>query len=37
MGSSKEGMAGYSGTPLVQKIGIKPGHRVILRNHPASL
>lgn len=27
-------MAGYSGTPLVQKIGIKPGHRVILRNHP---
>lgn len=29
-------MAGYSGTPLVQKIGIKPGHRVILRNHPAS-
>lgn len=29
-------MAGYSGTPLVQKIGIKPGHRVILRNHPAT-
>lgn len=29
-------MAGYSGTPLIQKIGIKPGHRVILRNHPAS-
>lgn len=29
-------MAGYSGTPLVQKIGIKPGHRVILRNHPQS-
>ncbi len=29
-------MAGYSGTPLVQKIGIKPGHRVILRNHPPS-
>jgi hypothetical protein len=27
-------MAGYSGTPLVQKIGIKPGHRVVLRNHP---
>lgn len=27
-------MAGYSGTPLIQKIGIKPGHRVILRNHP---
>jgi hypothetical protein len=29
-------MAGYSGTPLVQKIGLKPGHRMILRNHPAS-
>lgn len=29
-------MAGYSGTPLVQKIGIKPGHRVVLRNHPPS-
>jgi len=29
-------MAGYSGTPLVQKIGIKAGHRVVLRNHPAS-
>jgi len=29
-------MAGYSGTPLVQKIGIKAGHRLILRNHPVS-
>ncbi len=29
-------MAGYSGTPLVQKIGIKPGHRLLLHNHPAS-
>src|ERR1700759_168302 len=29
-------MSGYSGTPLLQKIGIKPGHRVILRNHPVS-
>ncbi len=29
-------MAGYSGTPLLRKIGIKPGHRVILRQHPAS-
>jgi hypothetical protein len=29
-------MAGYSGTPLIQKIGIKPGHRVILRNHPSN-
>jgi hypothetical protein len=29
-------MAGYSGTPLVQKIGIKAGHRLVLRNHPPS-
>jgi hypothetical protein len=29
-------MAGYSGTPLLQKIGIKPGHRIILRNYPPS-
>ena len=29
-------MAGYSGTPLAQKIGIKAGHRLVLRNHPAS-
>ena len=29
-------MAGYSGTPLIQKIGIKPGHRIILRNQPHS-
>jgi len=29
-------MAGYSGTPLVQKIGIKAGHRLMLRNHPPS-
>jgi hypothetical protein len=29
-------MAGYSGTPLIKKIGIKPGHRIILRNHPSS-
>lgn len=27
-------MAGYSGTPLLQKIGIKAGHRLVLRNHP---
>ncbi len=27
-------MAGYSGTPLVKKIGIKPGHRVALVNPP---
>jgi hypothetical protein len=29
-------MAGYSGTPLVQKIGVKPGQRLVLRNHPPS-
>ena len=28
-------MAGYSGTPLVKKIGIKPGHRIIFRNDPS--
>lgn len=27
-------MAGYSGTPLVKKLGIKPGHRVALLNAP---
>jgi hypothetical protein len=25
-------MAAYSGTPLLQKIGIKPGHRLVVRN-----
>lgn len=29
-------MAGYSGTPLPQKLGIKPGGRVWLINTPAS-
>ena len=29
-------MAGYSGTPLVQKLGIKPGHRIATINEPAS-
>ncbi len=29
-------MAGYSGTPLLQKIGIKPGHRLLLQNNPPS-
>ncbi|HEY3929938.1 MAG TPA: DUF3052 family protein [Candidatus Koribacter sp.] len=29
-------MAGYSGTPLVQKLGIKPGHRISTLNEPAS-
>ena len=26
--------AGYSGTPLERKLGIKPGHRVLLLNAP---
>ncbi|HEY1805001.1 MAG TPA: DUF3052 domain-containing protein [Terracidiphilus sp.] len=30
-------MAGYSGTPLLKKLGIKDGHRVLLRNAPADL
>jgi hypothetical protein len=29
-------MAGYSGTPLVQKIGIKPGHRISTVHEPPS-
>jgi len=28
-------MAGYSGTPLAQKLGIKPGHTVLIINAPA--
>jgi hypothetical protein len=28
-------MAGYSGTPLAQKLGIKPGARVVVINAPA--
>ena len=27
--------AGYSGTPLPKKLGIKPGHRVMVLNAPA--
>lgn len=27
-------MAGYSGTPLPQKLGIKPGHRIAVLNAP---
>lgn len=27
--------AGYSGTPLVKKVGVKPGHTVVLRHAPA--
>lgn len=30
-------MAGYSGTPLARKLGIRPGHRVRLRNAPGGL
>jgi hypothetical protein len=30
-------MAGYSGTPLVKKLGIKEGHRVLLSNAPGEL
>lgn len=30
-------MAGYSGTPLDRKLGIKPGHRVLLRGAPDDL
>jgi hypothetical protein len=30
-------MAGYSGTPLLKKLGIKDGSRVLLRNAPAKL
>jgi hypothetical protein len=28
--------AGYSGTPLVQKLGIKPGHRILFVQPPAN-
>jgi hypothetical protein len=27
--------AGYSGTPLAKKLGVKPGHRVVLKAAPA--
>jgi len=30
-------MAGYSGTPLAQKLGIKDGHRVLLLGAPADV
>lgn len=29
-------MAGYSGTPLVKKLGIKAGHRVLLLDAPST-
>jgi len=28
--------AGYSGTPLIKKLGIKPGSSVLLINHPGN-
>lgn len=34
--SSADSMAGYSGTPLAQKLGFKPGHRVRVSNPPAN-
>ncbi|WP_058187623.1 DUF3052 family protein [Terracidiphilus gabretensis] len=30
-------MAGYSGTPLLRKLGIQADHRVLLQNAPANL
>jgi hypothetical protein len=30
-------VAGYSGKPLPSKLGIKPGHRVLLEGMPASI
>lgn len=30
----KAATAGYSGKPLVEKLGIKPGHLVLIRNAP---
>jgi len=30
-------MAGYAGTPLLKKLGIEEGHRVLLRNAPDGL
>jgi hypothetical protein len=30
-------VTGYSGTPLAQKLGIKPGHRLLLLNAPDDL
>ncbi len=29
-------MAGYSGTPLLKKLGIKPGYKIIIINEPAA-
>ena len=30
-------MAGYSGTPLLKKLGIKDGDRVVVKNAPAAM
>lgn len=30
-------MAGYSGTPLPKKLGLKPGHRLLLLHAPATI
>jgi hypothetical protein len=30
-------MAGYSGTPLLKKLGIKQGDRVVVKNAPAAM
>ena len=35
MSAGAPGPAGYSGTPLPRKLGIKPGHRVLLSGAPA--
>jgi hypothetical protein len=35
MSAEPNASAGYSGTPLPRKLGIKPGHRVLLLGAPA--
>ncbi len=32
----QKNMAGYSATPLLKKLGIKPGHRCLVHNEPAA-
>ncbi|WP_055750243.1 DUF3052 family protein [Frankia sp. AvcI1] len=34
MGSGIVGRAGYSGTPLARKLGVKPGHRLVILAAP---
>jgi len=36
MNARPQDLAGYSGTPLPKKLGIKPGHRVAFFNPPES-